>query len=589
LLDSAAAGDDRRSRFTLRLGQCAYSQHDFTKAIELLSPLARDPKLAADPLLSRAAFIVGDALLQQEKYADAAKAFSNYISGGRGRPDLAEAQYKLAFAEIREAAADKKDPPASATRLLNAVAAGPENSPWVARAQFELGRLAYEAKPPRLEEAAAAFKQVMAFDRGNPPEDIGAAATYFLGWLDFDRKDYKAAATAWADLPKRYAKSPLTEDAMFHRGVALREAADAAAAFKTFAAYEKAYPHGKYAARAKHLQAACLTTLDRHDEARAILESLAREKNASDSVFYDLAWSQKRVKDDPAAIATYRRLIKENPDSKLTVASQAELAELLVRAGKPAEAIPLLERVTANRDADPKIRALAMALLGTAYKDDGKPEKALAAFASYAKEFPDDQYAADALLQAGETAASMRDFPAAQKSFADFVKRFPEHGQAPLAQLKLAEAQADAGQFDDSLATHEAFLKDHPKDPLAYRAHFGAGWALQNLKKYEQARAAYNKAIAATNTETAARAQFQIGESYCDENNFEKAVPALLAVVDVYAYPRWSARALLEAGRASEHLNQLDRAKQYYGDVISKYKAQTDEAKVAEERLKAMK
>lgn len=589
LLDATPADDPRRSRFALRLGQCAYSQRDYATAIKLLEPLAKDAKLAADPLLGRAAFIVGDALLQQEKYTEAADSFRSYVSAGRDRPDLPEAQYKLAFAQIRATAADSKEPPEGATRLLTAVAAGPESSPWVARAQFELGRLAYEAKPPRLEEAAAAFKQVMAFDRGNPPADIGAAALYFLGWLDFDRKEYKGAAATWADVRKRFEKSPVAEDAAFHRGVALREAGDAESALAAFAAYEQAYPQGKHLNRSKYLQAASLTALGRHADAKSLLQALSREKDVSDVVLYDLAWAQKQSDDDAGAMATYRRLIDEKPDSRLAVAAQAELAELLIRAGKSADAVPLLEKVTAIRDADPKVRALAMALLGTAHKDAGQSEKALAAFAAYAKEFPDDRYAADALLQAGETAASVRDFAQAQKTFAELIRRFPQHPQASLAQIKLAEAQADAGDFQQSLATHEAFLKDHPKDALAYRAHFGVGWAAENLRKFDAARAAYAKAISATNTETAARAQFQIGETYCDEGNFEKAVPALLAVADVYAYPKWSARALLEAGRASEHLKQPDRARQYYGDVIAKYKTQADEVKAAEERLQAMK
>jgi len=41
--------------------------------------------------------------------------------------------------------------------------------------------------------------------------------------------------------------------------------------------------------------------------------------------------------------------------------------------------------------------------------------------------------------------------------------------------------------------------------------------------------------------------------------NSIRPIPALLAVDDVYAYPTWSARALLEAGRAFEQL-QADRS-----------------------------
>jgi TolA-binding protein len=66
------------------------------------------------------------------------------------------------------------------------------------------------------------------------------------------------------------------------------------------------------------------------------------------------------------------------------------------------------------------------------------------------------------------------------------------------------------------------------------------------------------------------------------------AVAALLAVDDVYAYPQWSARALVEAGRAFEQLKQNDQASAQYAVVVSKYK-DTPEAGLAQERLKAIK
>ena len=94
--------------------------------------------------------------------------------------------------------------------------------------------------------------------------------------------------------------------------------------------------------------------------------------------------------------------------------------------------------------------------------------------------------------------------------------------------------------------------------------------------------------IAGHNGETAARAQFQIGETYLAEQKFDQAIPALLAVDDVYAYPTWSARALLEAGRAFEQLKQIDQAKQQYTQLLAKYK-DAPEAPMARDRLKAIK
>jgi TolA-binding protein len=167
------------------------------------------------------------------------------------------------------------------------------------------------------------------------------------------------------------------------------------------------------------------------------------------------------------------------------------------------------------------------------------------------------------------------------------IKDHPKNAQLSVALLRLGEVQAEQGKYDASAQTYSTFLQKFPKDQFAPRAHFGIGWSLENRKQYEQARAEYKKAIAATNGETAARAQFQIGETFLGEGKFDLALPALLAVEDVYAYPKWSARALFESGRVFEELKQPDQAKKQYQQIATKYK-DAPEAKLAEERLKAL-
>ena len=56
----------------------------------------------------------------------------------------------------------------------------------------------------------------------------------------------------------------------------------------------------------------------------------------------------------------------------------------------------------------------------------------------------------------------------------------------------------------------------------------------------------------------------------------------------MYAYPTWSARALLEAGRAFEQLKQDEQAREQYKVLLEKYK-ESPEAKLAQERLAALK
>jgi TolA-binding protein len=236
------------------------------------------------------------------------------------------------------------------------------------------------------------------------------------------------------------------------------------------------------------------------------------------------------------------------------------------------------------------LKAAAYYRLGWCYQKLAKPAQAAEAFAKYDPKQAGgtQEVAASALLQGGLAYAEQKNFDAAERSLAAMLEQHPKNPQAALATLRLGEVQAELGKYEQSQQTYATFLKRFAKDPFAPRAQFGIGWALENQKKYDEARAAYKKVIAGNNGETAARAQFQIGETFLAESKFNEAIPALLAVEDVYAYPTWSARALFEAGRAFEELKQPDRAKKQYEQVATKYK-DSAEAELARGRLKAIK
>jgi TolA-binding protein len=195
--------------------------------------------------------------------------------------------------------------------------------------------------------------------------------------------------------------------------------------------------------------------------------------------------------------------------------------------------------------------------------------------------------APSAMIQAALADADAGRDEQAQKELAAMLQQYPQHKDAPVAILKLADVQAAQNDFAGSQHTADTFLQKYPKHALSYRAHFCVGWALENQKKYDAARGAYQQVIDESNGETAARAQFQIGEAFLAEQKFDQAIPAFLAVEDVYAYPKWSARALLEAGRTFEQLKQMDQARAQYNQLTTKYK-DAPEAELAAGRLKSI-
>lgn len=569
--------EDRVVRFTLRLGQAAYYMRQYPEAAKLLEPLTENPKVAHLPDLQQAIFLYGDALLQQGKHKEAAAALAKYVDIAQG--DKREAQFKQGLAQLRSG-----DPASEQT--LAAVANGPADSPWATRAQFEYGQLLYKKgdKPG----AAEALAKVLAANPAAPAE-LAAPAGYLLGWVDFDANNYAQAAQRWGRVVEQHPEHALAADALFQRGAALKEAGQHPEALAVLQAYSKANPQGPHVAKALQFKAASQAAVGQNEEAVKTLASLAaNEKSASDAVLYDLAWAQRSLKDTKGAQETYRRLLEQFPQSKLVAAARTELAEFLYADGKHAEAAELLEAVVADEAADRQTMTAAMYRLGWCYDKLKQPAKASAAFDDFAAKHPDDPLAAAALLQSGIAAADEGKFDVAAKKLSAMLAKFPKHEGAPVALLKLAEAQAKMDDLAASQRSFASFLEQHPQSEFAYRAQFGVAWALENQKQYEPARAAYRKVIERHNGETAARAQFQIGETFFAEGKFEEAVAELLQVEDVYAYPAWSARALLEAGRAFEQLEQDDQAREQYNVLMEKYK-ESPEAQLARERLAAMK
>jgi TolA-binding protein len=577
---AALAGDttdeQRRLGLSVRVGQCAYFAGDYDKAIELLAPLAKDPPVASTVDLQSAIFLLGDALFQRDKFADAADALARFVEISKG--DTAEARFKLALARMR----NKDDDGAS--NALADLAKLSDDSPWVQRGLVEYGQLL--RKLDKGAQAEPVLKRVLA---GNAPADLKAPATYLLAWVAFDAKRYAPAASLWKQLTDEYPKHSLAADAAYRRGVALKESGEmdeAAAALQAFAAGN---PKSPDALTARQLAAACLSARGKAQEAEAVLASLAVDPRATDGVLYDLAWAQRQQKQPTEAAQTYQRLLKDHPDSKVAPAARVELAELLYDQKKYDPSVELLETVIAGKSADAKLQAAAYYRLGWCYQKLAKPARAADAFAKYDPKQAggSEEIAASALMQAGLAYAETRKFDAAERALATMLEQHPKNPQAALATLRLGEVQAEQGKYEASGQTYTNFLNKFAKDPLAPRAQFGIGWALENQKKYDQARAAYKKVIDSSNGETAARAQFQIGETFLAESKFNQAIPALLAVEDVYAYPAWSARALVEAGRAFEELKQPDQARKQYEQVSNKYK-DSAEADLARERLKAM-
>lgn len=584
-LQTKSKSADEQLQFACRMGQCAYFSNNFEQAATLLAKVSSNPAVAKHDELQRVIFLHGDALLQTKKYAEAIGPLKLYLTINKNDE---EAHFKLGLAQLRNADED------SALATFTEVSKGKTDSPWVQRSLYEYGQLTYKRKDSA--KAAAALKKVVA---AGAPEQLTAPSMYLLAWIDFDAKKFDDAATAFKAMAAKYPKHELAADAVFQQGVSLDQSAQAAKdtaqanaktaqAIDVLNAYVAANKTGKHVTDARHLIGSGYAKLGKHNEAVVELGALSKTKDGrTDSVLYDLAWSQRALKANDNAVTTYRALLDEFKTSDLATASRIELAELLYEKDGFAEAAALIETALLDKKGDPATLSAGQYRLGWCHLKLKKPDLAAASFAAFAAGNPADELAPSALYQAGMAFREVGKLSDASKHFNTLVDKHPKAELASVGLLRLAETQSETGDYDKSSQSYKKFVTAYPKSEYLHLAMFGIGWSHENLKQYDEARSWYRKTIDTTNTVTAARAQFQIGETYFKQQNYEPAAKELLKVDIVYDYKEWSAKALYEAGVCFEQLKRVDDARKQYEQCVKSYGDQAAAA-LCKKRLAAL-
>ncbi len=567
---------DREFGFNVRRGQCAHLAGKHAQAVQLLVPLAADKRLAEDETLREAMLQLGESLLALKQYDDAATTLQKYLKVARQH--VAQAQCKLGLAYLR---GDEKDKAADAfAKGMTGEAA----SPWVIRSAFEYGDLAY--REGEKDKAAAALAKVLAAK--DVPDDLAGGAAYLLAWIDHDAEKYAEAAKRFGEMAEKHPKHANAADATFQQGWCTMQAGKHEAALAMFQAYSKAHPEGASAIRARRMSAKCLVELGRHAEAAELYGTIAGDSKAVDAdSLYGLAWSQRETKKDDEAVATYKRLIKEYPKSPLLAAARTELGNMLYLRKEYKAAAELLEAVLAETSAEARLLEAAGYQVGCCYEKMGDPVKTAAAMAAFAAGYPKHANTPSALYQAGAAQADLKKYDEAILHFATLVKNFPTHDLLANTYIKLGQVQNESQRYDEAAKTFGAYLAKFSDGTWAYMARFGMGWSLESRKKYPEARKWYALVEKTHDGETAARAKFQIGQTYFAEGNYTKAAAELISVDTVYAYKKWSAKALLEAGHAFEGAKDVKSARAQYALCIEKY-PKTKEAAVAAEELKKL-
>jgi TolA-binding protein len=423
-------------------------------------------------------------------------------------------------------------------------------------------------------------------------DDLSARALSGLGWSRLQQSDLEQAAAAFARLLARYPATSLVGEAALARGHCLQELEQPDAALAMFdLAIQRGGPREQ--PQALFAAARLNARLGRHEQAERLCRQFHErfpDDPDRDAVLYQWGWALIDLQRKADGLARFEEIHDRHPRSRFWPDATYRLAEAALESGDWPACRRLADEVAA-RCPESELAPHAKFLLGRAAAAQDDWEQAAAHMELLAGGQIDPALALRARYWIAEADYRRQRFDEAALKFASLRRQLPSPLEPWTAVVPLREAQslAQLGRWDEALAAAQPIGRDYPLFPQQHEADYSVGRSLAGLGRFREAREAYERVLRSPQggkTETAAMAQWMIGESYFHQRDYEAALRAYLRVESLFAYRQWQAAALLQAGKCYEQLKRPIQAKGLYERIVKEY-SDTPYGPQAEERLRA--
>jgi TolA-binding protein len=551
---------------------------DYERALATLNEIALTPEEA---ILSDAVYVArASALMGLTRYEEAVAPLTAYLASQPNGPDAAgcRADLVVALAATGQVSRARNVYREYADRHS-------DHSALLATAEF----LAEAAAAAGDRETAREMFAVLA--RESNPEDVIAKGLSGLARIDLDPDDPAASRDSFERLLGLKADKELVAGAALHRARAQRESHRYDAALATYRVIIDDHPQSDLMPAALWETARLHVQLKQYREAAPLLERLVRDHPQVpyvDRVLYQWAWLLVDMDRADDADAVFTRLNIEHPQSDYWPDATYRLAERAAGNQDPVRARKLATQVI-EADPDGEITSHSLYLLGQIAIRAGDWEGARPPLVQLCEQCTDSPLCPAAEYWLAEVTYRLGEYEDAQRRFDNLAKRTGQVSDKWPAMVELRRAQVLARQknWADSLGLASSIAELFPDFERQYEADYLIGRCLASQGRFREARAAYQRVVRSDDgrhAETAAMAQWMIGETFFHQKDFDAAVRAYSRVEILWDYPRWKAAALLQIGKCHEIRGQWQPATESYRELTSKY-PETRFAKEGQRRL----
>jgi len=560
----------RVPRAQLRIGWCLYQKKQYDPAITHLSGVMAqltDPAHQAEANL-----LIGRSYAATDRHAEAVKAYDAAL---KAKPDWPRTDELLIASAQSLRAADNAE---EATKRLSRLIAEFAESTYRAQALYQLGEIAQEQK--KYDEAVSHYKQVV---EGFGESEFAAPARYGLAAAYYAQEKNDEAITQLNALLSGNADAEITARAHLLRGLVYQRRKEHEPAAKDLQAFLDTNPEGDEAVDARFALVLCLIGQGRFDPARSAMDALLAAKpdyKHGDKMYYELGHALLAKEDGEGAAAAFGSLAEKFPDSELAAEASFHVGRHHERASddledetqkkaEVAKAAAAYAKGLEKAEPGPLREKLQYKLGDMQFRQEQYAEAGQTLLAQISDQ-PQGELVGPARFLAAEALFRQDKFQEALPLFAqvaaDKVAKY--HDQA-LYRAGVCATKMD--NWAEAQKHFEGLLQAFPDFDQAAEARYGLARALQQQNKLDEARKLYEQVIDETETETAARAQFMIGEIEFGQGKFEDAIVSYLGVVGGYPYKEWQSYARFQTGRCYQQLGNNEKAVEAFQKVVDDY------------------
>ncbi|MEX0712978.1 MAG: tetratricopeptide repeat protein, partial [Pirellulales bacterium] len=539
---------------------------------------------ATSPLRPAADHVLATSLIALGKFSDAVAPLESYLAA-EGKSEDAWAQGQLAVCHAQTGQLDR------AKELFRTLARNHAEHEAIRPTTRALAEAALRAGDP---DWAAELFGTLTDD--SQSSGLTAKGLSGLAWSQFKAGKLELAAATFERLLEQAPAGELAAEASLARGQILGRLGQAEQALSMYQRVIAEHP------QSVQLRQALLGAARLHDQLQqdaladalyARLEAEFSDHPRHDGVVYEWAWVQRDLGRHGEADALFERLRGQAPRGRYWADAVYRLAERALDSNELDRALELAEELLAG-DAGGEIRPHALWLTAQVAIVREQWDQATQPLERLVAEFPEHPLSAAGGLAdyyLAESAYRQEDLAAAEARFARLAEQALGRREKWLAMVPLRRAQILAQQkrWREALESAQAIAAEFPGFEQQYEADYVIGRALASLAEFDRAREAYlrvTRSPTGGKTETAAMAQWMIGESYFHQRNYQAALRAYLRVEILYDYPTWQAGALLQAGKCHELLGDWQQAEKLYERIVKLY-TETDFTDEAGRRLQA--